>query len=423
MTKDTQPYLPVKLTPVKGSTDYNNFYDFYKNLNTILLESGLDLQFSLLYIEAIKLEKEAEAAKTGETYTMSSEKRLYYQQQGIEAFRCNFIREREGLSYVDLSKALGSNTVLQKFCNLLNIKCIFVPSKSQLHRYATLVSPENLTKLHNRFNTVLYEDQHFLDDIKSGDLYLDSTCVKAQMHHPVDWVLLRDACRTMLKAVSLIRDAGVKCRMKSPDKFMSEMNGLCIKMAGANRKHDNKKSRKAALRELKILTKTIAKHADSHLIKFEMDWESSAYTQGQARNIMNRLEGIVEITPQIIKQAHERIIGERLVDNADKILSLYQDNVHVITRRKAEAHNEFGSQLLIAEQKNGFIVDFIFEKEKISNDSKMLPTIIENYESNFGESPESITTDRGFSSPKNTKILEDKKVFNAICPKSPTELQ
>ena len=53
----------------------------------------------------------------------------------------------------------------------------------------------------------------------------------------------------------------------------------------------------------------------------------------------------------------------------------------------------------------------------------MLSKVIDNYESKFGEAPESITTDRGFSSPKNTKLLKKKKIFNAICPKSVTELK
>ena len=214
---------------------------------------------------------------------MSAEKYFHYQQQGIEAFRCNFIHEKEGLSYVALSKELGSNTVLQKFCNLLNLKCIYVPSKSQLQHYATLVPPEKLKEIHQRFNSILYKDQRILDDIKAGDLYLDSTCVKAQMHYPVDWVLLRDACRTMLKAVTLIREAGVKCRMKSLKTFMSEMSGLQIKMAGAMRKHDNKKSRKATLREMETLTKTIAKHVDTYLDKFIKNWKLSSYTEGKEK--------------------------------------------------------------------------------------------------------------------------------------------
>ena len=53
--------------------------------------------------------------------------------------------------------------------------------------------------------------------------------------------------------------------------------------------------------------------------------------------------------PAAIAQAHERIIGERVVPNDDKILSLYQPHAQVYVRGKAGADVEFGLQLLISE--------------------------------------------------------------------------
>ncbi len=49
--------------------------------------------------------------------------------------------------------------------------------------------------------------------------------------------------------------------------------------------------------------------------------------------------------PETIQQAHERIIGERKVLNQDKILSLYEKNIYVIVRGKANAEVEFGNIL------------------------------------------------------------------------------
>jgi len=36
-------------------------------------------------------------------------------------------------------------------------------------------------------------------DISFDDIYFDRTCLKAPIHFPVDWVLLRDATRTLMK--------------------------------------------------------------------------------------------------------------------------------------------------------------------------------------------------------------------------------
>lgn len=423
MGNDIQPYLSVTNTPVVGSIDFNDFLSFYTNLDCIINESGLGHLFAMQFVKATYAEKKKQYAERGREYTMSDKSQNAYLKEGHEAFRCCIIREVEGLSYRKLNIALASNLTLQKFALLDNIVEITVPSKSTLQRYTNLLSCDDFSKIHDRFNVMLFKDKLFLDDLEGGDLYLDATCIEAQMRYPVDWLLVRDGIRTMVKAMVLIRSAGIKCRMGDPKYFMSKMNGLCIKMAAANRKKDAAKKRKSVLREMKKLEKTIRQHAFSHLEIFERSWSQTKYTEGRSRVITDRLRKTIEIMPKVVYQAHERIIGERQVKNADKILSLYQDDVHVVTRRKAGAHNEFGSQLLIAEQANGFIVHANFEKEKISNESKMLPGTIEYYKSVFGKVPDSITTDRGFSSPQVHEQLYEEKIYDSICPKSPAKLQ
>ena len=58
--------------------------------------------------------------------------------------------------------------------------------------------------------------------------FLDSTCVKLNIHYPTDWVLLRDAARTLLKATMLIRRRGLKVRMREPREFLKGMNRLIM---------------------------------------------------------------------------------------------------------------------------------------------------------------------------------------------------
>jgi len=42
-----------------------------------------------------------------------------------------------------------------------------------------------------------------------------------------------------------------------------------------------------------------------------------------------------------VKQAHDRIIGGRQTENRDKMLSLYDDDVHVVTRGKESSEVEY----------------------------------------------------------------------------------
>jgi hypothetical protein len=64
------------------------------------------------------------------------------------------------------------------------------------------------------------------------------------IHFPVDWVLLKDVALTLLKALQLIRKEGLRHRMPyEAEKFIRQMNRLCIEMTHSRRK---KRSRKDA---------------------------------------------------------------------------------------------------------------------------------------------------------------------------------
>jgi hypothetical protein len=43
--------------------------------------------------------------------------------------------------------------------------------------------------------------------------WVDTTCLKACIHFPTDWVLLRDAIRTLVRCILTIRRHGLKRRI------------------------------------------------------------------------------------------------------------------------------------------------------------------------------------------------------------------
>ena len=60
------------------------------------------------------------------------------------------------------------------------------------------------------------------ESISLDEYFADSTAVKANIHYPVDLVLLRDATRTIIKAVKLIRKQGLKNRMDVPVAYKTQ---------------------------------------------------------------------------------------------------------------------------------------------------------------------------------------------------------
>src|ERR1039457_2257346 len=63
-------------------------------------------------------------------------------------------------------------------------------------------------------------------------------------------------------------------------------------------------------------------------------WQDTDLKAGEARQILERIRVVVEKLPAAIRQAHERIIGERPVENDEKVLSLYEVQASVYVRGK-----------------------------------------------------------------------------------------
>jgi hypothetical protein len=254
--------------------------------------------------------------------------------------------------------------------------------------------------------------------------FLDSTCLKGNIHFPVDWVLLRDATGTLMKAVALIRKHGLKHRMQEPAQFIKEMNRLCIEMTHAGRRTDSSKERKRILRLMKQVMKKIRRHAEIHRELLLKRREETSLSEKQAAQILRRLDGVLAMLPEAIRQAHERIIGGRPVANAEKILSLYEEDLHVIVRGKAGARVEFGNTLLIAEQSEGLIVDWWLYREQGPGDgAAMVESLERAAEAYGGQHPKSVVTDRGFSSAQSREYLAGNSIRDEVCPRSVVELR
>ncbi len=255
--------------------------------------------------------------------------------------------------------------------------------------------------------------------IRMDHCYADTTCVQAHIHYPADWLLLRDATRTLMLACRLIRDGGLRHRMPcEPNEFISKINALCIQMAQCRRKKDAPKQRKAILRLMKKLLKKVAAHAERHAKLLEEHWEKTDYSEAEAMQILRRIRNIQQQLPFAIFQAHERIIGERQVANAEKILSLYEDCVHVIVRGKAGGEVEFGNTFLLVEQSDGLVIDYNLLSDQSPGDAALLEECMDRIESILPGTIASMTTDRGFDSRAVRELLKAKGIFNAVCPRS-----
>jgi hypothetical protein len=214
--------------------------------------------------------------------------------------------------------------------------------------------------------------------------------------------------------------------MPAPERFIAAMNAQAMAMSGSSRRGrggDKKRARKSILRTMKRIVGKVRTHGQRYRDLLEKSWAETDLTERQAQRIIERLDGILGQLPAAIKQAHERIIGERVVANGDKTLSLYQPHARVYVRGKSGADAEFGLQLLLSESAEGLIVDCHLLDE-ITNDSKLLMPAIARMRQAFGAGVAgTVVTDRGFASVENDAALATAKITNGTLPRNPEDMQ
>ena len=403
------PVFPTVL----GNKDYLEAQALLSRIDELLVVSGLEDEF----IASFPLSQRKTAKKT---------KRL------VQALRCTVLRMLYHLPYRKAARELGMNTSYQQFCGLVQVDSIKPPSHSKLERYEKMVSAETLQRLSAHLLQAaalpalrgLPHGLGLAAPVDLGTAYVDCTVLKAHVHFPVDWLLLRDATRTLVLAIEQARKHGVRSRMpKKPMAYLRDMNKLCIEMTHARRTKDAKKARKRIFRQMKKLMRTVDGLAQGHLEKLRKQVPSKGLGIGTIEMLAGKFTAILSQVDAVIHQAHERIIGERQVANKDKIFSLYEHDMHVIVRGKSGAEVEFGNTLFLAEQTDGLIIDWHLYKDQAPADSRMLPDHVERMKALYEEAPQSITGDRGFDGPFNTKALAGDEIDNNICPRNIVDLK
>lgn len=146
-------------------------------------------------------------------------------------------------------------------------------------------------------------------------------------------------------------------------------------------------------------------------------------SEKQAAQIIGRIDGILTQMPAAIRQAHERIIGERPVPNEDKILSLYDADVDVIVRGKAGAEVEFGSKLWLGELPCGLIADYDLLRDNTADTALLAPALERlKTQTELSGSIKAAYGDRGIHSAANEALLQGAGIVSGLCPRQPQVL-
>jgi len=422
-----QQSLRPAMPPVLGCKDYQQEKQVLERVDAILKRSGLERVFLEQSLEQF----EAEAAKlkaAGKQVQDGGKALERHLRHSSRALRCTVLKNLVGYGYRELSKALAMAPLYRWFCQLNEFEVIQVPGKSTLRDYAHWLPPERMEKLLEALSAAVADEDRAREIGLESELdmslaWVDTTCLRACIHFPIDWVLMRDAVRTLVKCILTIRRHGLKARIAAPEGFLRQINALSMGMSAAGRRKPGaKKERKRVLRAIKRLSKLVEEHGRRYRHVLDARWSQSDLTRKEALVILRRMDKVLDQLPEARRQAHERLIGERKVANERKILSLYESDVHVIVRGKAGAEVEFGNSLFLAENLDGFIIDHELKREMSQGDGKWFQQRYGAMKQKSGGVLCGAVADRAFDSKANERLLAQEQAFNGICPKDPREL-
>ena len=411
--------LPQILPTIEGNVDYRDFRDQLLRIDSLLVQSHLETQL-------LEADLQRWLARQKRVSARAQQKHQFHARR---ALRCNIARLLIQEDYRGFAVRLADSPLLQFFCALSEVDRVVVPSKSTLQRYFMWWSEAEVRSLVQELlvqGTQTPEQLGLAEPLDLEKAFLDSTCLCTNIHYPVDWVLLRYATRTLMGSVRLIRNRGLKHRMEEPETFISRINGLCIKMTHVWNHKDQSQSRrlrKQTLRQMNRLVGTVRNHARRYRELLDEHWERTDWTRPQAEQVLQRMDQVLEQLPKARQQARQRILQGQLVPNEDKILSLYEADVHVIMRKKAGAEVEFGNTLFLAENPQGAIIDWELFRESAPADAALLPRSVARMQQAYAPGPKALGADRGFDSALNRFGLEEEKFYNAVCPRSPQQLR
>jgi len=363
-----------------------------------LSKSGLEFEFAAYHLEQIRLATSESRSNSEVELTRTEIER--YAKYAIQALRCNYLRLELGASFRECAFMIAASEDFQSFVfagDFADAKC---PGKSKLHDFSSVVPDYFVLKMNDllfaRFSSEECAVDTFglADPLDNKTLWIDATCLMASIHFPVDWVMLGDAVRTLVKGILCIRRHGLKHRITAPESFLSQFNFLSMEMANSRRKKGSKKYRKDILRKIKHLCKIVKKHAIRYRDVLAANWGKTDLSEKQSLQITRRIENVLEKLPAALSQAHKRIIREEKVSAKEKIISLYDDSAAAIVRGKSGAEIEFGNELFIAEQSDGFIVDWQLYESKAA-DPRKFQDFMERHKPE-PRAVEAIVSDRGF---------------------------
>ena len=279
-----------------------------ERVDQILRGSGVERLFLELSMERFEANR-AMLEQAGEEVVVRGKDMDRYIRHSHRTLRCTVLKNLIRVGYRRMSKGLALTALYRWFCGCEDFGAIKVPGKSTLRDYAHWLPTDQMEKVLSTLTQAVRDAARAREigleaELDMAVAWADTTCLKACIHFPTDWVLMRDGVRTLVKSILVIRRHGLKRRMPEPEGFLREINALSMGMGAAGRrKPGGKKERKRVLRAIKKVSKLVEEHGRRYRDALDRHWKESDLTRKEAEVILRRIDSVLEQLPEAKRQS------------------------------------------------------------------------------------------------------------------------
>lgn len=270
-----------------------------------------------------------------------------------------------------------------------------IPPRSTRH--------ENVRKISQTTQDYILRQQLFMvrDDFLDNfeHLTVDSTAVKANSVWPTDSGLLNDILHSSFHLSQQLHE-----RFGIPNflpwfmpQWLEKMNQLNFKINVTSGKGARRKRKKLYSKLYTVAEKAIF-HMKRELDKHRAQKDELNILPGklsQLNHLWGFIEGYMSDAEGIISYSKERILEEKVIKNADKVISLSDGSAAFITKGDRETIVGYRPQL--GRSRNGFVTALIVPKGNAADAPQLVP-LVEKTIKNTGVVPSGVSTDDGYSS-------------------------
>jgi IS5 family transposase len=309
-----------------------------------------------------------------------------------QILRMAILKEIKGYDYRELELALSDSRICEHFVKVNPVK----PYSFQvMQKYISRITDITLSKVMVEINKVAIEAG--LETIEK--FREDSTVVETNIHHPTNSSIVFDCIK---ESQRLLEHLQKEIGTLGYENYCGEGRKTNFKINVA--KNEDKRL-ELFKKQLELFVRCI--NQVSNIVKKKFEYSANIRVVG----IFFALETLLPLMRLVYNMAYTKeILGEQ-VPNDDKIFSIYELHTDIIV--KGHRKCKFGHKVDIGTGSSNLILTCAILGEN-KNDGELFMPTIETVKADYGITPESVTTDGGYASKKNTDFAIKEGIKNVV---------